>query len=220
MVKTMNKPSNSEQAKQIVVDGYDTVYHQYAQLEGQVKWPRMKWLKKLLRRLDPDSAVLDFGCGSGDPAGVAIAKKHKLTGVDISEKQIRLARRNVPDGTFIHNDAGSVDFPPGSFDAVVSFYTIEHIPREEHAELLDRIYQWLKKDGYLLISLEAGESEGVIGEWLGVPMFFSCYDPETMKKLVGEAGFDLLEIAVEIQLEDEVEIPFLWIFARKVPRDA
>ena len=63
--------------------------------------------------------------------------------------------------------------------------------------------------------IEAGEFEGGIAEWLGVPMYFSCYNPETMKQMVVDAGFELLESAIETKVEDDVEIPFLWIVGRK-----
>ena len=108
----------------MVEAGYDRVAHDYARLEGETKWPRMRWLRKLLNQLPPGSSVLDLGCGSGDPADIEVAKEHKITGVDISQTQINLAQQNVPTGDFLHGDAGSVEFPPASFDAVISFYTL------------------------------------------------------------------------------------------------
>jgi cyclopropane fatty-acyl-phospholipid synthase-like methyltransferase len=211
----MDSALKNNEPKKIVERGYDKVTHDYARLEGEIAWPRMKWLEKLLDQLEPGASVLDLGCGSGDPADIEISKQHHVTGVDISQAQIELACKNVPGGEFIHMDAGLVDFSPASFDAVVSFYTLEHIPRREHKEILQRIYVWLKPGGYVLISIEAGEYEDETGEWLGVPMFFSCFDPETMKRMVIEAGFELIETAVEIQLEDDHEVPFLWLFGRK-----
>jgi cyclopropane fatty-acyl-phospholipid synthase-like methyltransferase len=175
----------------------------------------MRWLRKLLSRLEPGSSVLDLGCGSGDPADVEISKEHRVTGVDLSQTQINLARQNVPAGRFLHGDAGSVEFPPGSFDAVVSFYTLEHIPREEHKTVLQRIREWLRVGGFLLISMEAGEYDDVMGEWLGVPMFISCYDPETTKQMVNETGFQLLETAIDTQLEGGNDIPYLWVLGQK-----
>jgi ubiquinone/menaquinone biosynthesis C-methylase UbiE len=211
----MNNAKNSIDPKKVVEQGYDQVAYSYACLEGEIKWPRMQWLKKLLNRLEPGSSVLDLGCGSGDPADVEITKKHKVTGVDISQTQINLARQKVPDGHFIHGDAGSVDFPSASFDAVISFYTLEHIPREEHGSVLGHIYQWLKAGGFLLISMEAGDYNDVMGDWLGVPMFISCFNPVMMKQLVVHEGFEVLETAIETQMEGKIEIPYHWILARK-----
>ena len=211
----MENASGSSDPKQVVEQGYDRVAHVYAGLEGENEWPRMRWLGKVLAQLAPGAAVLDLGCGSGDPADIEIAKLHKVTGVDISQAQIDLARRNVPSGTFLHADTGAIEFPPAAFDAAVSFYTLEHIPRAEHAAILRRICGWLRPGGLLLISIEAGEYDDVEGTWLGVPMFLSCYDPDTMVRLVEEAGFALLETAIEEQVEEGKEIPYLWLLAAK-----
>ncbi|MBN2500352.1 MAG: class I SAM-dependent methyltransferase [Anaerolineales bacterium] len=211
----MNANSDAAQHKRLVEQGYDQIAHDYARLETNNEWPRIRWLYKLLERLPPGSSVLDLGCGSGDPADIEIAQNHQITGVDISQTQIELARQNVPHGTFIHADAGAVDFPAASFDAVVSFYTIEHLPREEHASLLQRIQQWIKPNGFFLLSIEAGEYEGMVGEWLNVPMFISCFDPETMKGMVIAAGFNILETKIETQMEADNEVPFLWMLAQK-----
>lgn len=212
----MNNGTNSNDPKRVVERGYDQVAQDYARLEGETEWPRMRWLRKLLNRLEPGSSVLDLGCGSGDPADIEISKEHKVTGVDISQAQINLARQNVPAGHFIHGDAGSVEFQEAHFDAVVSFYTLEHVPRKEHETILQRIYQWLRDGGFLLISIEAGDFDDVMGEWLGVPMFISCFDPETMKQLVTESGFEILETAIETQVEQSNDVPYLWLLARKL----
>ncbi len=63
--------------------------------------------------------------------------------------------------------------------------------------------------------MEAGEFDDGVGEWLGVPMFFSSYDPETVKKMVIEAGFEILETTIETQIENTNEVPFLWILSQK-----
>ena len=210
-----DKSAKTTDPKRVVERGYDQITYKYARLKGKIKWPRMRWLSQMLGRLRPGSSVLDLGCGSGDPADIEIAQKHKVTGVDISQAQIDLALRNVPSGRFIHGDAGSVEFPVNSFDAVVSFYTLEHIPRVEHETILRRIHDWLQPGGFLLISTEAGEAEGVIAQWLGAPMYFSCFDPETVKQLVCKAGFEIVETAIETQVEQSTEIPYLWVLARK-----
>ena len=205
----------SNNSKQIVELGYDQVVSDYANLEGKREWPRMRWLKKVLSQLEPGSSVLDLGCGSGDPAAIEIAKAHQVSGVDISQAHIDLARQNVPSGNFQQGDVGSVDFSSASFEAVVSFYTLEHIPRREHQAILERIYQWLRPGGLLLFSIEAADLDDVTGEWLGVPMFFSIFPPETMRAMVKAANFEILETAIEVQFEGETEIPYLWILARR-----
>ena len=139
----MTDQADAQDVKRVVEQGYDRVALDYARLEGDREWPRLRWLRKMLNRLEPGSHVLDLGCGSGDPAGIEIAQQHRVTGVDISQAQIDLARQNVPSGRFIHGDAASIEFPAASFDAAVSFYTLEHIPRQEHKGTLERIHHAL-----------------------------------------------------------------------------
>jgi ubiquinone/menaquinone biosynthesis C-methylase UbiE len=201
--------------KQIVADGYNKVAVDYARLEGEEKWPRMRWLSVLQSKLEPGSSILDLGCGSGDPADIEVARDHQITGVDISKVQIDMARKNVPSGCFMEADAGTVKFPKASFDAVISFYSLEHIPRKEHINILKRIHHWLRPEGYLLFCVEATDYDDEIGIWLGVPMFISSFDPETIKQMVTKVEFDILETTIDTQVEQGNKIPYLWILARK-----
>jgi ubiquinone/menaquinone biosynthesis C-methylase UbiE len=207
--------NDTRDPKQIVADGYDQVAGDYARLEEEGKWPRLRWLNVLLSKLEPDSSILDLGCGSGDPADIEVASEHRITGVDISRVQIDLACKNIPSGRFIQGDAGTVKFSEASFDAVISFYSLEHIPRREHTNILQRIHHWLRPEGYLLFSVEAGDYNDEMGVWLGVPMFISCFDPETIREMVAKVGFEILETTIETQVERGNKIPYLWILARK-----
>ncbi|MEE1808145.1 class I SAM-dependent methyltransferase [Streptomyces sp. BE133] len=76
--------------------------------------------------------MLDLGCGSGVPVARALATTgHRVTGVDISEVQIRRAQELLPQAEFIRANATAVDFGQVSFEAVVSFYALIHNPLEE-----------------------------------------------------------------------------------------
>jgi cyclopropane fatty-acyl-phospholipid synthase-like methyltransferase len=175
----------------------------------------MRQLELLLERLASGSQVLDVGCGSGVPAAARVARDHKVTGIDISGRQVELARRNVPDGEFMKADIIEVGFPPATFDAIVAFYTIEHLPREEHATLLERFASWLKEGGYLLFTTESEEEPGQVGDWLGAPMYFSQYDPCTTSELLGATGFDVVSMNTETQLEGDRPVEYVWFLAQR-----
>jgi len=49
----MNTIADANDPKQVVKQGYDRVAHEYARLEGETGWPRMRWLTKVLTRLEP-----------------------------------------------------------------------------------------------------------------------------------------------------------------------
>jgi len=198
----------------IVAGGYDRVADSYERLERE-EWPRLRRLRELLASLPDGASVLDAGCGNGRPALAAIAERHAATGIDVSAVQAERARRHVPGATVLHSDMLSADFAAQAFDAIVSFYAVEHVPRERHAELFSRFCSWLRPGGLLLFTVESLATHDTVGEWLGEPMFFSQFGPDETMELVRGAGFAILRHERETQLEGTTEIEYLWVLARR-----
>lgn len=202
--------------KRVVADGYDRIAERYAAWGGGGSDPRDDHLALLEERLPAGAAVLELGCGTGALSTARLARRFAVTGVDISRRSIDLARRNVPGATFLHADMATVRLPNESFDAVTAFYTITHVPREEHAALLRSIAGWLRPGGLLVATMGAGDAPGdVEQDWLGAPMYFSHHDAETNRRLVRGAGLRLLSAREETTDEDGVPVPFLWVVAAK-----
>jgi 2-polyprenyl-3-methyl-5-hydroxy-6-metoxy-1,4-benzoquinol methylase len=60
------------------------------------------------------------GCGTGLPSAPQLASAGcDVTGIDISPVLLDLARRNVPQATFLQRDVLSVDAALGRFDVRV-----------------------------------------------------------------------------------------------------
>lgn len=68
--------------------------------------------------------LLDVGCGAGTDARVYSAMGAEVSGVDISKKQVELARKEA-EGTFTISDMAKLPFKDNSFDIVVSRYAIQ-----------------------------------------------------------------------------------------------
>ena len=202
--------------KEIVAAGYDRVATRYAALEAErFAWPRLRWLEPLLAELPSGSPVLDAGCGDGIPALEAIAERHIATGVDISAAQSEAASRNVPGARVLHGDIAAQEFPADTFAAIVALYVLEHLPRDEHGWLFARFAEWLRPDGQLLLTTERGDDPGTVGDWLDVPMYFSQFDAERTTALLEASGFELVRCEIEVQLEGDREIEYVWFRARK-----
>jgi SAM-dependent methyltransferase len=203
--------------KSIVAEGYDEIALHHLAWSGLAPSPeRMQHLQRLLDLLPSDAEVLDLGCGAGVPVTQALAEHCRVTGVDISTEQIELARRHVPDATFIQSDMAALGFPPASFDAVVAFYSLTHVPRAEQAALLGRIAVWLRPGGLLMATMGAGDAPDTVEpDWLGVPMFFSHFDADTNREMVRRAGLDIADAEVLSEDEDGELVEFLWVVARR-----
>ena len=201
--------------KRIVADGYDQIARRY--LEWSPLRPseaRRHYLDLACDLVPPGARVLELGCGAGIPMTAALADGRDVTGVDISGAQIALARENVPSATFLQADMTAVDFPPDSFDAVIAFYSLTHVPRDEIPALLARIRGWLRSGGTFIASMGADDDPGGIEEdWLGVDMYFSHFGAKRNRRLVEEAGFAIDSADIVVEPEDRHDARFLWVVA-------
>jgi ubiquinone/menaquinone biosynthesis C-methylase UbiE len=208
---------NGDELKQLVARSYDTIAETHAAWASTVRTDeRVRYAAELIARLPAGAVVLELGCGTGIPTTRALAQHFDVTGVDIAARHIELARQNVPAARFIHADMAALDVAPASFDAVAAFYSIFHLPREEHAGLLRRIAGWLRPGGLLVVTMGAGAEPGdVEPDWLGAPMYWSHYDSATNRALVEQAGLHILSSREETAEEDGQPVTFLWVIAQK-----
>lgn len=205
----------ADKRKLSVQAGYDTLGPRFGEWDERIEGdPWERFLDELVARAPKGGRVLDLGCGNGMKIA-RLAGSFELVGVDVSEEQLRLARARVPEATFVHGDFAELDFPAESFDAVTALYSVMHVPREEHRALFGSIARWLKPGGLFLAALSHVGGDDWTGEWLGVEMFFSGFDAETNRRLVHEAGFELVLDELVWMREPQGEIAFLWLLARK-----
>lgn len=202
--------------KRIVAEGYDAISERYLAWSAlRPSETRLRYLGVALDLIPAGSDVLELGCGAGIPMTAALAEGRTVTGVDISATQIETARRNVPAATFTLADMTTLDFPLASFDAVVAFYALTHVPRDEHAGLLERICRWLRPGGVFLASMGADDEPGdVEADWLGVDMYFSHFGAKANRRLVEKAGFVIDRTEAAVEPEDRHDARFLWVVAR------
>jgi len=186
------KPANDPTVdyRRLVRDGYDRCAAEFTAARMREDAPE---LELLLPRLAKGARVLDLGCGAGVPVAATLARHHRIVGVDFSAEQVRRARANVPGAEFIEADLMSIVLPDGSFDAVVAFYSIFHLPREEHEELLRRVHRWLAPGGHLLATVTRVREDAYTEDgFFGVRMYWSNWGRDDYVRMLEELGFELL----------------------------
>jgi 2-polyprenyl-3-methyl-5-hydroxy-6-metoxy-1,4-benzoquinol methylase len=185
--------------KDIVADGYDKASYAYREDsldtsdECYIKYKN--WIDELSGKLIRGCSVLDLGCGCGVPAARLLARRFRVTGVDISPVQIERARKLVPDASFVCGDMCELDISREEYDAVVCLYAIIHVPVAEQLELLARIRSWLKPGGYFLLSAGQREWTGEEENWLkvdGCVMYWSHADRDTYVRWLEGTGFSIV----------------------------
>jgi len=96
--------------------------------------------------------VLDIACGEGYGSALLAEVAKSVVGVDISDEAIDHASKTYLQENlrFIQGSAIELNFPDASFDAIVSFETIEHLAEQE--QMLTELCRVLRPDGILIIS--------------------------------------------------------------------
>jgi glyoxylase-like metal-dependent hydrolase (beta-lactamase superfamily II)/ubiquinone/menaquinone biosynthesis C-methylase UbiE len=96
--------------------------------------------------------ILDVGCGKG--ATTRYLQRYfepgNITGINISEKQIRRCRLNAPRCRFIRMDATQLTFKDNSFDNVISVEAAQHFNPKQ--DFIERAWRVLKPGGHLVVS--------------------------------------------------------------------
>ena len=198
----------------IVADGYDAVADRYLAWSSSAP-VRLRYLERLLELLPTASDVLELGCGAGEPVTRRLAERHRLVAVDVSARQLELAARSAPQAQLLLADMLELAFAPDSFDAVVAFYSMTHVPREHHADLLARIGRWARPGGLVLLTMSAADNPGSVDDdWLGAPMYFSHFDSATNRALVQRSGIRILSADVVDEDARDAGARFLWVIGR------
>jgi ubiquinone/menaquinone biosynthesis C-methylase UbiE len=93
-------------------------------------------LGKALGNID-ESAVLDFGSGTGRLSEWLVRHGARVEGVDITAEMVAVARTSVPQARFQTIDGATLPFDDGQFDAIVTAYVLQYyvagdgaVPRE------------------------------------------------------------------------------------------
>jgi ubiquinone/menaquinone biosynthesis C-methylase UbiE len=192
----------------LVKKGYDKIAEEY-QIDRHA-FDHSKELTEFAGLLPKNGKVLDVGCGAGVPvAKFLVEAGFEVVGIDFSEKMLKLARKNVPQATFIRKNMTKMDFADNSFDGLTAFYSIIHVPREKHSPLFKSFNRILRPYGIMLVCMGPDDWEST-EEYYGIRMFWSQYSPEKSSQIVNDAGFEVISDKI---LERGKERHY-WILAR------
>jgi len=173
-------------------------------------------LTRFIESLSPGSRLVDLGCGNGSMLRKVLRPDLTACGVDASPSGIEAALALVPEASFYVGDvAGALPdaIAPGSFDAVISTETIEHVmtPRTLARNAFDLLkpggafFVSTPYHGYLknlVLSLTNNMDAHFTALWDGGHVKF--WSRKTLGALLTEAGFR------DLAFQGAGRVPLLW----------
>lgn len=194
-------------------------YHDLFRNEMNEKEYDRKFLNSFISRFNKDSVILDAGCGpSGHIGRYVFDQGIQVIGVDISDKCVEMARQYNPDIQFDIGDIGNLSFDDGSFDGIISYYSIIDTPKKYVHKIFDEFRRVLKPNGYLLVTVKAGTTEGYIYDLLGIKteIYFTLFTEKDIANYFQEAGFSLEFIEMRNPYNFEISNERIFAIGKKV----
>ncbi len=169
-----------------------------------------------LQRLSSGVAadVLEIGCGQGTGARIIhdLFSPKRYVGIDLDPRMIRRAERranHLPNSEFREGDVSNLDLPDASFDLVMDFGIVHHIPNWHDA--LGEVHRVLKPGGEFLfedLSVETWE-RGV-----GIPFKRIADHPYDEMFRTQEFVGRLEELGFSVELHEASPLSFYYFWGR------
>ena len=162
--------------------------------------------------------VLDLGCGSGIVARTVarrVGPNGSVAGADVNagmleEARMRAAEFNAPRITWHHNEEAELPFAEESFDAVLCQQGLQFMP--DRPAVMVEIARVLKPGGTAALSVWCKPSlvsavicenldrcfgAGTTADWRRT---YSLSDPEALRSLALQAGFEQAEVSWDVKI--------------------
>lgn len=150
------------------------------------------YLDAALALAPPAPAVLDLGCGTGEPiAAYLIAQGAQVTGIDGASAMIEMCRARFAAHTWIVGDMRSVDLGT-QFDIVIAWHSFFHLTADEQRAMFARFAAHLRTGGVLVFT--SGSKAGVAwGEMQGHKIHHDSLSADEYRTLAAAHGFTVAQ---------------------------
>ncbi|MGE3247557.1 MAG: class I SAM-dependent methyltransferase [Beijerinckiaceae bacterium] len=158
--------------------------------------------------------TLNVGVGTGLELPM-FGENVQITGIDLSEPMLEIARKRVKDGKLTNvedlrvMDALNLDFPDASFDQAVAPYVVTTVPDPHRC--LDEMARVVRPGGEIVLVNHVATASGPVAWAEGALALFGAklgWDPKFPWSIIG----DWIEARPDIELLERRVLPPLGLF--------
>ena len=142
----------------------------------------------------PNAKILDIACGPGNISRYLLTKRpdFRLTGIDIAENMIALARKNNPSAEFAVMDMREIGKLSETFDGIICGFGLPYLPEADAAKLFSDAHRLLNDKGIVYISFVDGDpaQSGFKADNEGNRIYFWFHRLDTILRQLNDADFE------------------------------
>jgi SAM-dependent methyltransferase len=171
-----------------IVDLYQRHAAEWDRRRGPEAVIEKAWLERFAAFLAPGAAVLDIGCGSGQPiARHLIERGYRVTGIDSSPALIERCKQRFPDREWLVADMRTLALGR-RFQGLIAWDSFFHLTPEYQIRMFPIFRQHADAGAPLMFT--SGTSHGeAIGEFEGERLYHGSLSPDEYRELLAENGF-------------------------------
>ncbi|PRX29271.1 ubiquinone/menaquinone biosynthesis C-methylase UbiE [Orenia metallireducens] len=178
-----------------------------------------KKIKEFISFLDCGNEVLDLGCGPGNVLKwlCSSGKEFSITGVDFSEKMLKIAEKNIPEGKFYCEDITNISFDESTFDVIILSFCIVHLDDNEMKVVLEKVSKYLRNKGKIYLSFMEGKEPGFeTTSFSKEEIYYNYYEADKVRDLLANYDFEILKLSKQDYPEPDGSVTTdVFIFAEK-----
>lgn len=162
-----------------------------------------------------EGSILDIGCGTGRDSQALYELGYDLTGIDLSEKMLELARFKAPKADLHLMDFRSLRFKDSTFDGIWANATMFLVQRNEIEEVLREAIRVLKQGGIGFLSFKEGEGLQIKELDNSLQKRQELFSYSELRDLLRQIGFRVL---LTERKEDQTRKGLYWLryFVKKL----
>lgn len=154
------------------------------------------WLERFHSLLADQGAVLDLGCGAGEPiAAYFIDRGYRVCGIDTSPSMIDKCTVRFPDQRWRVADMRGLGLDE-AFDGIIAWDSFFHLPGDDQRAMFEVLARHANDGAALMFTSGTYEGE-VTGVLEGEPLFHASLDEDEYRALLGQHGFVVEQYVAE-----------------------
>ena len=175
------------------------LYERYALAFDRIRGKSLiekPWLQRFMAHLPPDGAVLDIGCGSGEPMAAALLSQgYAVTGIDSAPTLIGLCRNRFPQAQWHVADMRALALAR-RFDGLLAWHSFFHLTADDQRRMFPVFAAHAQPGAVLMFTSGPGEGTA-IGTFEGEALHHASLSGAEYRDLLAANGFAVLDHMVE-----------------------